>query len=121
MTPWHLRDRVRRLPAGELVVRVSVFLLGAAFIALGAVLVVLPGPLTIPPMLLGVFIWSLEFEFARALLERVQVHAQAAWDAARAKPWRTALVTGTGLVLAVGAVVLALRWGVLDQAREVLS
>ena len=42
--------------------RVVVFLAGLLLILAGLVLVVLPGPLTIPPILLGVWLWSLEFD-----------------------------------------------------------
>jgi hypothetical protein len=113
MTPWNLRDRVRRLPAGEVIVHTAVFLLGAAFIVLGFALVVLPGPLTIPPILLGLVIWSLEFEFAERWLDPFERKAQEAWEAAKLRPWRTGLVAGGGLVAAVVLVVLALSFDVL--------
>jgi len=51
-----MRERVRRLPAGNLLVRAIVLLAGAGFILLGLVAVVLPGPFTIPPVLLGLAI-----------------------------------------------------------------
>ena len=121
MTPWSLRDRVRRLPAGEVIVRGTVFLLGAVFIVAGLAFVVLPGPLTIPPILIGLAIWSLEFDFAKSLLERAQVPAQKAWDEAQAHPWRTGLVTGGGLLLAALITVLAFRFGLVEHARDVLS
>ena len=70
MTRLRLRDRVRRLPAGEVIVRVGVFVLGALFIGLGVALSVLPGPFTIPPVLVGLLVWSLEFEFAERWLTR---------------------------------------------------
>lgn len=101
--------------------RVTVFVLGALLIVLGAVLVVLPGPLTIPPMLLGLFVWSLEFAFAERLLARARTSASAAAEAARRRPWRTGVVTGAGLLLAVAAAVLAGRYGidgVLERVRR---
>lgn len=125
MTPWHLRDRLRRLPAGDVIVHGAVFVVGAAFIGLGIAFVVLPGPLTIPPILLGLVIWSLEFDFAQALLDRAKAPAQRAWDAAQANPWRTGLVAGGGLVLAAVGVFLVLRYGLIDkaveQAKEVIT
>ena len=45
--------------------RVVLFVAGLLLILLGLALIVLPGPLTIPPILLGIWLWSLEFEFAR--------------------------------------------------------
>jgi hypothetical protein len=121
MTPWGLRDRIRRLPAGDVIVHGTVFVLGAAFIATGIALVVLPGPLTIPPILVGLAIWSLEFDFAQSLLDRAKVPAQKAWDQAQKRPWRTGLVTGGGLLLAVLAAVLAAHYGLVEHAKRVLS
>ncbi|HUR15341.1 MAG TPA: PGPGW domain-containing protein [Mycobacteriales bacterium] len=113
MTPWNLRDRVRRLPAGEVIVHAAVFVLGAALIALGLALAVLPGPLTIPPILLGLAVWSMEFEFAERWLDPIERRAQAAWNAARQRPWRTGAATGAGLVAAAAATYLFLRLDVL--------
>jgi hypothetical protein len=113
VTPWSLRDRVRRLPAGELIVHVVVFVIGAALISLGLALVVLPGPLTIPPILLGLVVWSLEFEFAERWLAPWERRAQHAWAAAKLRPWRTGLVAGGGLVAAVALVLVLLSYDVL--------
>ena len=116
-----IRERVRRLPAGNAIVRVSVFLLGLAFILLGLALSVLPGPLTIPPVLLGLVIWALEFAWAERWLDRARRQALEAWDAAQAHPWRAGLVTGGGLVLLVVALVLASKYELMDHAKSVLS
>ena len=116
MTPFHLRDKVRVLPGGDLFVRVTVFVLGAAFIVVGVAAIVLPGPLTIPPILVGLAIWSLEFAFAQALLERAKGPARAAWTQAKAHPWRTGVVTVGGLALAVAGAVLASKYGLVGQA-----
>jgi len=113
VTPWHLRDRVRRLPAGEVIVHTAVFLLGAALIALGLALAVLPGPLTIPPILLGLAVWSMEFEFAERWLDPIERRAQQAWDAAKERPVRTAVATGFGLVAAGVGTYLFFRLDVL--------
>jgi hypothetical protein len=121
MTRFGLRDRVRRLPAGDALVHTGIFVLGLAFIVLGLVLSVLPGPLTIPPVLLGLVIWSLEFDFADRWVVRARKKAQDAWDAARAHPWRAGLVTGGGFVLFVVALVLASRYGWVDKAKDVIT
>ena len=113
VTPFHVRDRLRRLPAGEVIVHGLVFLLGAALIALGLVLVVLPGPLTIPPILLGLAVWSLEFDFAQRWLDPWERRAQQAWEAAKARPWRTGLITGAGVAASAGLVVLVLQLDLL--------
>jgi len=101
------------MPAGDLIVHVGVFLVGAALIALGLALAVLPGPLTIPPILLGLAVWSLEFDFAQRWLEPIERRAQQAWESAKAKPWRTGVATGTGLVAAGAGIYLALRWDIV--------
>lgn len=121
MTRWGIRDRVRKLPAGEVIVRVSVFLLGAGFIALGLALSVLPGPLTIPPVLLGLVIWSLEFEFAQRWLDRFEKPAQQAWEAAKANPWKTGVVSGVGLAAAIAISVLAVTQDWLGFLRDALT
>ena len=58
------RERVRSKPGLGHAYRVGVFAVGLLFIALGFALAVLPGPLTIPPVLIGLWIWSTEFRFA---------------------------------------------------------
>ena len=121
VTRWGIRDRVRKLPAGELIVRTTVFVLGAAFIGLGLALSVLPGPLTIPPVLLGLVIWSLEFEFAQKWLDRLEKPAQQAWEAAKANPWRTGLVSGLGLAAAVAVSVLAVTQDWLGRLKDVIT
>jgi len=113
VTPWHLRDRIRRLPAGEVIVHAAVFLLGALLILTGLLLAVLPGPLTIPPILLGLVVWSMEFDFAERWLDPIERRAQQAWDAAKKRPWRTGAITGAGLLGAGVASYLFVRWDVL--------
>jgi hypothetical protein len=52
--PRHgVRDRMRSKPGLAQLWRVGVLALGLVLAALGFALVVLPGPLTIPPMLIG--------------------------------------------------------------------
>jgi drug/metabolite transporter (DMT)-like permease len=95
-----------------------VFLIGLFFILLGLALSVLPGPLTIPPVLLGLVIWAAEFAWAERLVDRAKRQAQEAWEAARAHPWRAGLVTGGGVVLLVVGLVLASRYDLLDRATS---
>ena len=115
------RARVRRTPGGALLLKVGDFLLGALFVALGGALIVLPGPLTIPPVLLGVYIWSTEFAWAERLRERAAASAREAWEAAKRRPVSSALVTGSGVaLLAVGAVAVE-RYGVVDRVLELVG
>lgn len=121
MTPLHLRDRLRKLPAGDLIVHGTIFVLGLAFILLGFAFIVLPGPLTIPPILVGLLIWSLEFDFAEKWLDKAKEQAQEAWDYAKAHPWRTGLVTGGGTVAVVVGAVAASRYGLVDHVKDLVG
>ena len=113
LTAW--RDGVRRTPGGRHLLKIGVFLLGLLFVLLGVALVVLPGPLTIPPILLGVYIWSTEFAWADRLKDRAVASAREAWEAARRKPVTSALVTGSGLVLVVVGALAVRRYDVVDR------
>ena len=99
---------MRRTPGGAQLLKVLVFLTGLAFVLLGCALVVAPGPLTIPPILLGVWIWSTEFEWADRLLDRARRSAKEAWEDAKRRPVLSALVTVSGLV-ALGLAIWAIN------------
>ena len=101
--------------------RVVLFVAGLLLILLGLALIVLPGPLTIPPILLGVWLWSLEFEFARHWLRPIKKQGSAAWDAAKEKPVHTAAVTALGLVGAGILIWMTLRYDLLDRGRELVG
>lgn len=109
------RARVRSTRGGALMFKIGALVLGGLFVALGLALVVLPGPLTIPPVLLGVYIWSTEFAWAERLRERATASAREAWDAAKRRPVQSALVTGIGLAVAVAAVVVAGRYDAVGR------
>src|SRR5918997_1403044 len=95
------RDRVRSKPGLRETYRVAVFAAGLLCIAAGVALMVLPGPLTIPPVLLGLWIWSTEFRFAERFFDAFKGKARDAWAHAKAHPASSACITGGGL-LAVG-------------------
>ena len=109
------RDGVRRTPGGRHLLKVGVFALGLVFVLLGVVLIVLPGPLTIPPILLGVYIWSTEFAWADRLKDRAVDSAKEAWEAARRRPLASALITGGGIVLVVAGTLAVRRYDVVDR------
>jgi hypothetical protein len=77
-----------------------VFVAGLVFIALGFALAVLPGPLTIPPVLLGLWIWSTEFRFAERFFDAFKAKAQEAWGHAKRRPASSAAITIGGLAAA---------------------
>lgn len=116
--PRGWRARLRRTPGGALFLKIAVFSLGLFFVLLGLVLAALPGPLTIPPILLGVWIWSSEFRWADRLLERAKRSALEAWEQAKRRPVVSALVTGSGLVAVGVGLYFAARYDVLNRARE---
>lgn len=101
--------------------RIVVFVVGLALILVGLVLVVLPGPLTIPPILLGVWLWSREFAFADRWLAPVREKGKVALDHARRSPIRTGLVTVLGLAAAVAVVWTALSYDLFARAKDLVG
>ena len=53
-----------------------VLVIGFTLIAIGSVLIILPGPFTLPFMIGGLFILAIEFTWARSLLTRAQESAK---------------------------------------------
>lgn len=114
-TGW--RARLRRTPGGALFLKVAVFVVGGLFIALGVAAAVLPGPLTIPPMLLGLYILASEFDWADRLLQRAKKSAKEAWVKAKRRPVLSAITTVGGLVLA-GVVIWAVgHYDLVEKAK----
>ena len=99
--------------------RIVLFVAGLLLIIMGLVLIVLPGPLTIPPILLGVWLWSLEFEFARHWLGPIRTRGGAAWAQAKEKPVHTTVVTTLGLIGAAFLVWAAFRYDLIDRGRDI--
>ncbi len=118
-TGW--RAALRRTPGGAFLLKALVFTVGLAFVVLGLVLIVAPGPLTIPPVLLGLWIWSTEFAWADRQLDRAKASARVAWEDARRHPVVSAVVTGGGLVALGVAVWLTARYELVARAREVVG
>ncbi len=115
------RAGLRRTPGGALLLKGLVFTLGLAFVVLGCVLIVAPGPLTIPPILLGLWIWSTEFAWADRQLDRAKASARVAWADAKRRPVVSGLVTGGGLIgLGVGIWLVA-EYELVARAREVVG
>jgi len=65
---WHWRRKIRANPHQLRIYRVIVAIGGLLFVALGLVTGPLPGPGGIPLILLGIAIWSSEFEWAHRLM-----------------------------------------------------
>ena len=113
--------RLRTQPGTREIYRVVVFVLGLAFILLGFALAVLPGPLTIPPVLLGLYIWSKEFRFAEKLFDGFQEKAKEAWEHAKRKPKSSAAMTIAGLAAAGVAFWAVGHYGLVDKAKDAVG
>ncbi len=118
-TGW--RARMRRTPGGAQLLQVLVFVLGLLFILLGIALAALPGPLTIPPILLGLYIWSTEFGWAHRLLERAKKSAREAWVKAKDKPVVSGLVTASGLIALGVGIYLVGRYDLVARGKDLVG
>ena len=118
---WAWKKPMRRTPGGASAVKAIVFVSGLFFILLGLALAALPGPLTIPPILLGLYIWSTEFAWADRLLDRAKRSAQEAWEKAKQKPVITGLVTVSGLIAFGIGVWLTLKYDLVERAKELVG
>lgn len=118
-TGW--RARLRRTPGGAQLLQVVVFVVGLAFILLGGALIVAPGPLTIPPILVGLYIWSTEFAWADRLLDRAKASAREAWASAKAKPVLSAFVTIGGLALLGVALYVIGKYELVSRGLELVG
>jgi hypothetical protein len=112
---------MRATGPGAVLLKLLVLLVGGLFIALGLVLVVLPGPLTIPPVLFGLWIWSTEFAWAERLRLRAAVKGRAALEAARRRPVHSAAATLAGLVLLVAGLVALRRYDIVGRVIDAVG
>ena len=119
--PGSFRDRIHSKPGLAIAWRVAVFIAGLFFVLLGIALTVLPGPLTIPPVLAGLWIWSTEFEWARRFFAAFRRKARDAWRHARQHPVSSAAVTVGGLALAAGVFWAVGHYQLIDRATQALG
>jgi len=79
---WGWRRKIRKNKRKLAVYRVAVALLGLLLIAVGLVSGPLPGPGGIPLVLLGLAVWSSEFEWAHQLMLwfKKQLHRYRTWS-----------------------------------------
>ncbi len=114
--PGSWRDRIRQKPGLGIAYRVAVFVAGLLFVLLGLALTGLPGPLTIPPVLIGLWVWSTEFEWARRFFVTFRRKARDAWAHAKQHPVSSAAVTIGGLVAAGVAFWAVGHYHLVDRA-----
>jgi hypothetical protein len=112
------RARMRSRPGRRLVWRCGVFVVGLLCIAAGGALVVLPGPLTIPPIVLGLWIWSTEFAWANRFFAPAREKAKVAWKNAKEHPVSSSLITVGGLVVAGLVIWLVSHFHLVQQVKE---
>ena len=115
------RDRVRSKPGVAQAYRVGVFVTGLVFIALGFALAVLPGPLTIPPVLIGLWIWSTEFRFAQRLFDSFKRKGREAWQHARRHPVSSTAITVGGLAAAGAAAWATAHFDLITRGQEAIG
>jgi uncharacterized membrane protein YbaN (DUF454 family) len=117
--PKHgLRDRIRTKPGLAQAWRVGVFIAGLLCVALGIALAVLPGPLTIPPVLLGLWVWSTEFAWAQRFFTTFKQKAKDTWAHAKRHPASSILITISGLAAAAVAVWAVGHYDVVQRVRD---
>jgi uncharacterized protein (TIGR02611 family) len=81
---WRWRRKIRQSPRRLIIYRMAVGLVGLFLIALGLVSGPLPGPGGIPLVLLGLAVWSTEFEWAHQLMQwfKRELQRYRTWPAA---------------------------------------
>lgn len=117
--PKHgIRDKIRSKPGLAQAWRVGVFTAGLLCVALGIALAVLPGPLTIPPVLLGLWVWSTEFAWAQRFFTTFKQKAKDTWAHAKRHPVTSTLITVGGLAAAAAAVWAVGYFDVVERLRN---
>lgn len=119
--PGSFRAQVHANREVALAWRIGVFVTGLLCVALGVALAVLPGPLTIPPVLLGLWVWSTEFAWARRFFDTFRRKATEAWAHARQHPATSLAVTVGGLAAAGAAFWAVGHFELVDQATTALG
>lgn len=112
---------MRSKPGLSQAYRVGVWVTGLLFIALGFALAVLPGPLTIPPVLIGLWIWSTEFSFAQRLFASFKRKAHEAWQHAKAHPVSSTAITVGGLAAAGTAAWAISHFQLVAKGQEAIG
>jgi hypothetical protein len=90
-------------------------------VLLGLALTVLPGPLTIPPVLLGLWVWSTEFDWARRIFASFARKARDAWKHARQHPVSSAAVTLGGLAAAAAVFWAVGHFELVEKGKSALG
>ena len=116
-----VRAKLRSTPGGTQLLQVLVFITGLICILIGIALAALPGPLTIPPILLGLYVWSTEFAWAERFLDRAKDSAREAWAKAKARPVLSAFVTLAGLAALGVGVYLVGKFDLVVKGQDLVG
>lgn len=115
LSAWRDRGRmtlrvIRSNPTGRIALKVGVAITGAIVVALGLVLIPLPGP-GWALVILGLAIWGIEFVWAKHLMRftRTQVQRWTRWVTRQTWPVRI-LLGLVGLVFVTTVVALSLKY-----------
>jgi len=123
--PMGVLSKIRATPTGRLALKIGIGVLGGLVIAIGIILIPLPGP-GWGIVILGLAIWAIEFVWAKHLLEftKRQVKAWTSWVGRQSLPVR-GVIGVVGLVFVAGVVWASVRvsFGVdlIEKTREWLS
>jgi Putative transmembrane protein (PGPGW) len=121
VVPGSFRERVHSKPGLALAWRIGIFVAGLLFVLLGLALTVLPGPLTIPPVLLGLWVWSTEFDWARRIFATFARKGRDAWKHAKQHPVSSAAVTVGGLAAAALVFWAVGHFELVDKGKSALG
>jgi uncharacterized protein (TIGR02611 family) len=96
---WEWRRKIRRNPTQLVVYRCVIAVVGLLLVVLGFVSGPIPGPGGIPLVLLGLAIWSSEFEWAHRLMQwfKAQLHRFQRWTRPQQVLFWLVFFTGFGL------------------------
>jgi uncharacterized protein (TIGR02611 family) len=102
-------DRIRKNPTGRLILRIAIGTLGTLVVVLGFVLIPFPGP-GWAIVILGLAIWSLEFVWAKSLLDftKRNVRSWTRWIGRQSLPVR-AVIAVAGLIFVTAIVWASVR------------
>lgn len=102
---------IRSNPTGRIALKVGIGVLGALIVALGLVLIPLPGPGWLI-VFGGLAVWGVEFHWAKRLLAFARRHVQRWTRWARRQSWPVRLgLGGVGLVFVAVVLVVSLKVG----------
>ena len=73
-----MKENIKRLwkALPRSVRQLIVLVIGSTLILVGLALIILPGPFTMPLVILGLFVLAIEFAWAESLLTRAKNHAK---------------------------------------------